>query len=99
MTTTRTSTVEPDLVYDVGMHNGDDSAYYLRNGYRVVAVEANPLFAGRARERFAAEIADGRLTVLEVGIADGEGEASFWVCEDHTDWSSFDRSIAGRNGS
>jgi hypothetical protein len=41
---------------------------------------------------------DGRLTVLEVGIAEGEGEATFWVCEDKSDWSSFDRNGAGRNG-
>jgi FkbM family methyltransferase len=88
-----------DLVFDVGMHNGDDSAYYLRNGYRVVAVDANPMFAARARARFAAEIEQRRMTVLEVGIAEGDGEASFWVCEDHSDWSSFDRSIASRRGS
>jgi FkbM family methyltransferase len=88
-----------DLVYDVGMHNGDDSAYYLRNGLRVVAVEANPMFVERARSRFAAEIEQRRMTVLEVGIAEGDGEASFWVCDDHSDWSSFDRSIASRKGS
>jgi FkbM family methyltransferase len=99
MTTTLTTTAMPDLVYDVGMHNGDDSAYYLRNGYRVVAIEANPVFADRGRTRFASEIERGRMTVLDVGIADGEGEASFWVCEDHSDWSSFDRSIASRKGS
>ena len=33
----------PKLVYDVGMNNGDDTAYYLRMGYRVVAFEANPV--------------------------------------------------------
>jgi FkbM family methyltransferase len=88
-----------DLVFDVGMHNGDDSAYYLRNGYRVVGIDANPMFAERARSRFAVEIAQRRMTVLEVGIAEGDGEASFWVCDDNSDWSSFDRSIASRQGS
>jgi FkbM family methyltransferase len=88
-----------DLVYDVGMHNGDDSAYYLHSGFRVVAIEANPTFVERARSRFAAEIKQQRMTVLQVGIAEGYGEASFWVCEDHSDWSSFDRSIASRSGS
>ncbi len=85
-----------DLVYDVGMHDGADSAYYLRQGFRVIAVEANPVFAERANERFAREIEAGRLTILNVGIAQGQGEASFWVCEDHTDWSSFDRGNASR---
>lgn len=87
------------LIYDVGMNNGDDSAYYLRNGFDVVAIEANPILVERARSRFAKEIDEGRLTMLEVGIAEGEGEATFWICEDHSEWSSFDRSIASRDGS
>jgi len=33
---------ENDLVYDVGMNNGDDTAYYLSLGFRVIAIEANP---------------------------------------------------------
>ena len=49
--------------------------------------------------RFAKEISDGRLTVLEVGIAEGEGEATFWICDDKSEWSSFDPALAGRNGS
>ncbi len=31
-----------DLVYDIGMNNGDDTAYYLSLGFRTVAIEANP---------------------------------------------------------
>ena len=87
------------LIYDVGMNNGDDSAYYLRNGFDVIAIEANPVLVERARSRFARELSDGRLTVLEVGIAEGEGEATFWICEDRSEWSSFDRTVASRNGS
>jgi hypothetical protein len=33
---------DPQLIYDVGMNNGDDIAYYLRRGFRVLAIEANP---------------------------------------------------------
>jgi hypothetical protein len=43
----------PNLVLDVGMHNGDDTAYYLASGYDVVAVEANPTLCASARDRFA----------------------------------------------
>ena len=34
------------LAYDIGMHNGDDTAYYLAKGFRVVAVEADCHVAG-----------------------------------------------------
>lgn len=54
--------IEPDLIYDVGLHDGQDSAYYLSKGYRVVAIEASPDFAQHAEQQFRAEIAAQRLT-------------------------------------
>ena len=41
-----------DLIYDIGMHKGEDSEFYLRKGFRVVAFEANPeLIASCAQRR------------------------------------------------
>lgn len=71
--------MQPDLVYDVGMLYGEDTAHYLRRGYRVLGIEANPAMAAAVRERFAAEIADGRLSVLETAIAAAPGSADFWI--------------------
>jgi FkbM family methyltransferase len=85
------------LIYDVGVENGDDSAYYLHKGFKVVGVEASPVAAERLRKRFEAEIGDGRYVLLPVGIAASAGKAEFWVCDDHSHWSSFDRSIASRS--
>jgi FkbM family methyltransferase len=68
-----------DLIYDVGMHNGDDSAYYLAKGFRVVGIEANPEFCALARDRFAEEIAVGRMQVLNVGVGPQSGQARFYV--------------------
>ena len=44
--------MDPRLVYDVGVHRGDDTAYYLHKGYRVVGVEADPAMADHLRDRF-----------------------------------------------
>jgi FkbM family methyltransferase len=66
--------------------------------HRVVAVDANPVMVEKARLRFAREIQDRRLTLLNVGISNAPGTATFWV-SDHSDWSSFDRTIASRDGS
>lgn len=87
------------LVFDIGMNDGTDSAYYLRRGCRVVAVEANPLLVEESKQRFGREVDEGQFAVVNVGIAEGEGEAEFWVCDDWTPWSSFDREGASRNGS
>ena len=82
------------LIYDAGMNNGDDTAYYLSRGFRTVAIEANPELASQAKTRFAREIASGRLIILNVGIADREGELPFWICETNHRSSSFDRNYA-----
>jgi FkbM family methyltransferase len=83
-----------DLIYDVGMNNGDDTAYYLSLGFRVVSIEANPELVEQAKLRFAREIDSGRLTILNMGVADREGELPFWVSEMTSRWSSFDRAHA-----
>ena len=56
--------MDPKLVYDVGVHNGNDTAYYLHKGFRVVGVEANPVAAEQIRKRFPSEIACGALRLL-----------------------------------
>ena len=38
-----------DLIYDVGFHHGEDTAYYLKKGFRVVAFEAHPRLAEKGR--------------------------------------------------
>lgn len=50
------SQVRSDLVYDVGLFDGGDTAYYLFRGYNVVAVDANPVMVEKARTQFAKEI-------------------------------------------
>lgn len=86
------------LIYDVGMNNGDDSAYYLSKGYSVVAIEANPSLVQKARKRFGQEIADRRLFIEWVGIVDQPRNIPFWVCDERDVFSSFDATRAGRNG-
>ena len=89
--------VDPSLVFDVGLNVGQDTAFYLSQGYRVLAIEADPTLAESARKKFASEILTGRLTILNVGIAAEEGLADFWICEDKPEFNSFHRAIAARN--
>ena len=86
-----------DLIYDVGLFDGGDMAYYLFRGYNVVAIDANPLMIENARVRFAKEIEARRLTLLNVGIAEKPGVATFWT-SGMPEWSSFNKAIASRNG-
>jgi hypothetical protein len=58
-----------NLIYDVGLFDGADTAYYLFRGFNVVAIDANPVMVDKARSRFAKEIQEGRLTLFNVGIS------------------------------
>jgi len=86
------------LIYDVGMNNGDDTAYYLWCGFRVIAIEANPELVAGAAQRFAHEIDAGRLRILNVGITAAEGEFTFWICRTNSKFSSFDPRLASVDG-
>jgi FkbM family methyltransferase len=74
------------LIYDVGMHNGSDTEFYLRKGFDVIAIEANPKYVAHARARFAKELATGQLTIYDVALTEKSGEVPFFVHE-HDDWS------------
>jgi FkbM family methyltransferase len=87
-----------DLIFDVGMNNGDDTAYYLHKGYRVVAVEADPTLVDKARDRFAAQVRDRQLELVNVGIGPERGTVPFWICESQSWWNSFDRAAASKRG-
>lgn len=86
-----------DLVFDVGAHLGEDTAYYLKLGFRVVAVEAHPDLAGSIRRRFATQIAGGRLTLVEAAIADEPGEIVFHVCDSSSVFGTTHQDLAERN--
>lgn len=87
-----------DLVYDVGLGDGADTAYYLAKGRRVVAIDANPMATERASEKFAGAVTAKRLTILNIGISPEHGTVPFWICDTSPEWSSFHRSIASRDG-
>src|SRR5262245_11193486 len=84
---------EQDLIYDVGMFNGDDTAVYLNRGYRVVSIEAHPTWAEDGRRRFADAIRDGRLTILNVAIGPEEGVAPLFVNEEYPDRTTLSHAI------
>src|SRR5262245_10164319 len=86
-----------DLIYDIGLHNGGDTAHYLREGARVVAVDANPAMCAAAQAHFRDYVRTGQLTIINLGVAEHKGQLDFWVCDDVSEWSSFHRDIASRN--
>ncbi len=85
-----------DLIFDVGMHNGDDTAYYLSRGFRVVAIEANPRLIAAAESRFADAISAGRLRLYHRAVCLQEGPVTLWVNTQQSEHSSINPEMASR---
>jgi FkbM family methyltransferase len=94
---------DPGLIFDVGLHHGQDTDFYLKKGFRVVAFEADPGNAAFCRARFAEAIAEGRLEIVEGAITEERGskghanEVKFYKNADHSLWGSTSDDWAVRN--
>lgn len=86
----------PDLIYDVGAHTGEDSNFYLKLGYRVIAIEANPTNAEALRNRFRSEIRNGKYTVVEKAIGKSEALITFYIHNDNSFWGTADPEWSNR---
>jgi FkbM family methyltransferase len=90
-------TSHSDLIYDVGMHQGKDTAFYLRKGFRVVAVEASPSHVDAAQKLFQQEITEQKLTIVPAAVSPQEGRVSFFINLDKDDWGTTSPDFAARN--
>jgi FkbM family methyltransferase len=95
----KTASADRRYCLDLGMHIGDDTAYYLYRGFDVVAVEANPHLVKEAEERFAQPIAEGRLTIIARALTPkGVDSIEFYVSATNSEWSSLDKSRVDQTG-
>jgi len=85
-------------VFDIGMFDGADTRYYLEEGYRVVAVEANPRLVENAAKKFHGYISSGQLFIVNRIIGSDNNKKTLYVSGDDLGSSSIleDR-VAGRN--
>jgi FkbM family methyltransferase len=77
-----------NLIYDLGSHIGQDSDFYLKKGFTVVAVEANPKLCERLKQRFSREIAEGRYILIEKAVGERFGKVEFFVNEKRSIWGT-----------
>ena len=88
---------QKDLIFDFGAHRGEDSAYYLARGFRVVAVECDPAHLDHLRRRFRDEIGTGRMTLIDRAIGPASGPMTFYRNRNISVWGTAMRSWADRN--
>jgi FkbM family methyltransferase len=69
------------LIYDVGMHRGEDTEFYLKLGHRVIGIEANPNLIEFIYNKFNREIKSGQLVVIDKAISNRHGRVKFAINE------------------
>ena len=84
------------LIFDIGAHVGEDTELYLKKGFRVVAVEANPDLAEQLNSRFLNEIRSGSLVVVDKAISD-HPTVTFFRNTRQSIWGTTDPAWAARN--
>lgn len=95
--------VHKDLIYDIGMHKGEDTDYYLKKGFRVIGFEADPDLIPYCKRRFGEAIAGGRLVIVEGAIVEPQcGDAAgqtvqFYKNLEKSIWGTTNDTWAQRN--
>jgi FkbM family methyltransferase len=85
------------LVFDLGMNDGSDTAFYLAKGFSVVGVDAAEDLCDLVRDKYQAEIDAGRLSVENVAVTESEGPVTFYPNEKSV-WGTTRPDWAERNG-
>ncbi len=93
--------VNNNLIYDVGMHKGEDTEYYLKKGFKVIAFEADPDLISICKKKFLEEISKGELIIIEGAIVDKNKVLSntikFYKNESNSVWGTVVREWSVRN--
>lgn len=91
--------VQEDLVFDFGLHHGEDTNYYLAKGYRVLAFEADPVSIEFCRKRFQKQLTNQQLVIVEGAIAENPEVTTvpFYMNRSKPVWSTSNADWVKRN--
>jgi FkbM family methyltransferase len=85
----------PDLIFDIGMSEGNDTAFYRAKNFRVIGVEPDIEMFAHLTERFAADIAEAKIKLYNCAASEHAGEIiEFYHHDQHQGISSLSNSRA-----
>lgn len=87
------------IIYDIGMCRGEDTAYYLARGFKVVAVEANPKLVKYCQNYFEDFIKTGQLVIINGAITENDQNqfTKFYVNNQEDVWGTISEDFCKRN--
>lgn len=84
------------LIFDIGMFDGIDTRYFLKNNYKVIAVEADPTLVKKASETFKEAIDKDQLSILNFALSDQDDQDLSFNISEYAFWNSLKPEVAGR---
>src|SRR6476620_3678774 len=85
------------LIYDVGAHKGEDTEFYLKKGFAVVAIEAIPELCASLEQKFSKFLLEGQLKILNVAVSTTAGPVDFYIDEKVSVWGTLNPDWVARN--
>lgn len=77
------------LIYDIGMHKGYDTEFYLKKGFNVIGIEAIPEMAQEVGIRLGEYVKTGQLVIINKAIHTISGKKiNFYVNKSKDDWGT-----------
>lgn len=91
--------MDKKIIYDVGLHIGEDTEYYLARGHRVIAIEANPDLVSYCQNKFKAFVNSGDLVIIHGAVVEDDSQAfvKFYKNKKSSIWGTVVKSWADRN--
>ncbi len=87
-------------IFDIGAHQGEDTDYYLKRGFRVVSFECNPDNIAVLEQRFSSEIAEGTVKLEKRALKQGRhGQLIEFFRDKNSVWGTTKENWAQRNNS
>ncbi|WP_392530600.1 FkbM family methyltransferase [Nostoc sp. C117] len=80
--------MDKNLIIDVGVHTGQDTEFYLKKGFRVIGIEADPQIYESAKNRLNYYIDNGQLTLLNIAVSTKDEPVTFYANSDRTFWGT-----------
>lgn len=92
--------IDADLIFDLGVHKGEDSEFYLKKGFRVIGVEASSSLCAICQETLKNYVVEGRFKIYNRAIFSTDGLAvNFFENTTKSVWNTMDEEWVKRNNS
>lgn len=88
---------EGAVIYDVGAHKGEDTEFYLKKGFSVIAIDASPQLCAALSQRFFDYLRQDQLKIINIAVTNQTGTINFYEDQKNSIWGTTNFDWTARN--